>query len=145
MRSHMHVRLFMLCALPAIARARFKGNMPGVLAHAQALRTALHGRPVQAAHPAGIVIVLSVVALLLAIRNWRLALVAGALASAGILAGAVWMLREGVHVIRTPRHMGLLSPIVYAIPVQLLAYHTALRRGTDVDKPRNLVKSVTVE
>ncbi len=52
---------------------------------------------------------------------------------------------EGVHVIRTPRHMGLLSPVVHAIPVQLLAYHTALRRGTDVDKPRNLAKSVTVE
>ncbi len=52
---------------------------------------------------------------------------------------------EGVHVIRTPRHAGLLSPIVHTIPVQLLAYHTALRRGTDVDKPRNLAKSVTVE
>jgi glucosamine--fructose-6-phosphate aminotransferase (isomerizing) len=52
---------------------------------------------------------------------------------------------EGVHVIRTPRHAGLLSPIVHAIPVQLLAYHTALRRGTDVDKPRNLAKAVTVE
>ena len=51
----------------------------------------------------------------------------------------------GVHVIRTPRHAGLLSPIVHTIPVQLLAYHTALRRGTDVDKPRNLAKSVTVE
>ncbi len=47
--------------------------------------------------------------------------------------------------IRTPRHVGLLSPIVHAIPVQLLAYHTALKRGTDVDKPRNLAKSVTVE
>lgn len=52
---------------------------------------------------------------------------------------------EGVHVIRTPRHAGVLSPIVHAIPVQLLAYHTALSRGTDVDKPRNLAKSVTVE
>ncbi|MGE9549032.1 glutamine--fructose-6-phosphate transaminase (isomerizing) [Snodgrassella sp. CS2] len=52
---------------------------------------------------------------------------------------------EGVHVIRTPRHMGVLSPIVHTIPVQLLAYHTALARGTDVDKPRNLAKSVTVE
>jgi glucosamine--fructose-6-phosphate aminotransferase (isomerizing) len=52
---------------------------------------------------------------------------------------------EGVHVIRTPRHAGLLSPIVHAIPVQLLAYHTALKRGTDVDKPRNLAKAVTVE
>ncbi|MFL6585399.1 MAG: glutamine--fructose-6-phosphate transaminase (isomerizing) [Luteimonas sp.] len=52
---------------------------------------------------------------------------------------------EGVHVIRTPRHVGVLSPIVHTIPVQLLAYHTALSRGTDVDKPRNLAKSVTVE
>ncbi len=52
---------------------------------------------------------------------------------------------EGVHVIRTPRHVGVLSPIVHSIPVQLLAYHTALARGTDVDKPRNLAKSVTVE
>ncbi|HEX5361605.1 MAG TPA: glutamine--fructose-6-phosphate transaminase (isomerizing) [Fluviicoccus sp.] len=52
---------------------------------------------------------------------------------------------EGVQVIRTPRHVGILSPIVHAVPVQLLAYHTALARGTDVDKPRNLAKSVTVE
>ena len=52
---------------------------------------------------------------------------------------------DRVHVIRTPRHAGVLSPIIHAIPVQLLAYHTALLRGTDVDKPRNLAKSVTVE
>ena len=52
---------------------------------------------------------------------------------------------EGVHVIRTPRHVGLLSPILHTIPVQLLAYHAALLKGTDVDKPRNLAKSVTVE
>jgi glucosamine--fructose-6-phosphate aminotransferase (isomerizing) len=52
---------------------------------------------------------------------------------------------DGVHVIRTPRHVGVLSPVVHAIPVQLLAYHVALARGTDVDKPRNLAKSVTVE
>lgn len=52
---------------------------------------------------------------------------------------------EGVHVIRTPRHAGVLSPIVHAIPVQLLAYNTAVARGTDVDKPRNLAKAVTVE
>ncbi|AKK69018.1 glutamine--fructose-6-phosphate transaminase (isomerizing) [Xanthomonas translucens] len=52
---------------------------------------------------------------------------------------------DGVHVIRTPRNAGLLSPVVHTIPVQLLAYHTALARGTDVDKPRNLAKSVTVE
>ena len=52
---------------------------------------------------------------------------------------------DGVHVIRTPRHVGVLSPVVHAIPVQMLAYHVALARGTDVDKPRNLAKSVTVE
>ena len=52
---------------------------------------------------------------------------------------------EGVHVIRLPEHYGLLSPILHVVPLQLLAYHTALARGTDVDKPRNLAKSVTVE
>ena len=52
---------------------------------------------------------------------------------------------EGVHIIRAPRHCGMLSPIVHTIPVQLLAYHAALVKGTDVDKPRNLAKSVTVE
>ncbi|HEY2864513.1 MAG TPA: glutamine--fructose-6-phosphate transaminase (isomerizing) [Casimicrobiaceae bacterium] len=52
---------------------------------------------------------------------------------------------EGVHVLRLPEHAGLLSPIVHTIPLQLLAYHTAVMRGTDVDKPRNLAKSVTVE
>lgn len=52
---------------------------------------------------------------------------------------------EGVYVIRTPRHVGVLSPVLHAIPVQLLAYHAALLKGTDVDKPRNLAKSVTVE
>jgi glucosamine--fructose-6-phosphate aminotransferase (isomerizing) len=51
----------------------------------------------------------------------------------------------GVHVIRLPEHYGLLSPILHVVPLQLLAYHTALERGTDVDKPRNLAKSVTVE
>ncbi|HYT86881.1 MAG TPA: SIS domain-containing protein, partial [Burkholderiales bacterium] len=52
---------------------------------------------------------------------------------------------EGVHVIRMPDHAGLLSPILHTIPLQLLAYHAALERGNDVDKPRNLAKSVTVE
>lgn len=52
---------------------------------------------------------------------------------------------EGIHVIRLPEHYGVLSPILHVIPLQLLAYHTALVRGTDVDKPRNLAKSVTVE
>jgi glucosamine--fructose-6-phosphate aminotransferase (isomerizing) len=52
---------------------------------------------------------------------------------------------EGIHVLRLPEHAGLLSPIVHTIPLQLLAYHTAVMRETDVDKPRNLAKSVTVE
>ncbi len=52
---------------------------------------------------------------------------------------------EGVHVIRLPQHAGHLSPILHTIPLQLLAYHAAVIRGTDVDKPRNLAKSVTVE
>ena len=52
---------------------------------------------------------------------------------------------EGVHVIRLPEHYGLLSPILHVVPLQLLAYHTALARKSDVDKPRNLAKSVTVE
>ena len=52
---------------------------------------------------------------------------------------------EGVNVVRLPEHYGLLSPILHVVPLQLLAYHTALARGTDVDKPRNLAKSVTVE
>jgi glucosamine--fructose-6-phosphate aminotransferase (isomerizing) len=52
---------------------------------------------------------------------------------------------EGVHVIRLPENYGQLSPILHTVALQLLAYHTALARGTDVDKPRNLAKSVTVE
>jgi glucosamine--fructose-6-phosphate aminotransferase (isomerizing) len=52
---------------------------------------------------------------------------------------------EGTLVIRMPEHYGKLSPILHTIPLQLLAYHTACARGTDVDKPRNLAKSVTVE
>ena len=52
---------------------------------------------------------------------------------------------EGVHVIRLPGNRGALSPILHVVPLQLLAYHAALTRGTDVDKPRNLAKSVTVE
>ena len=51
----------------------------------------------------------------------------------------------GVRVIRMPEHYGMLSPILHVVPLQLLAYHTACARGTDVDKPRNLAKSVTVE
>jgi len=52
---------------------------------------------------------------------------------------------EGLHVIRLPEHYGALSPLLHVVPLQLLAYHTALAKGTDVDKPRNLAKSVTVE
>ena len=56
-----------------------------------------------------------------------------------------WPASEGVHVIQLADHAGPLSPILHVIPLQLLAYHVALLRGTDVDKPRNLAKSVTVE
>jgi glucosamine--fructose-6-phosphate aminotransferase (isomerizing) len=52
---------------------------------------------------------------------------------------------DGIHVIRMPEHYGALSPLLHVVPLQLLAYHTACARGTDVDKPRNLAKSVTVE
>ena len=64
-----------------------------------------------------------------------------------VLADADTQIRssEGVHVIRMPEHYGVLSPILHVVPLQLLAYHTACARGTDVDKPRNLAKSVTVE
>ncbi len=54
-------------------------------------------------------------------------------------------MQEGIHVIRMPEHYGALSPLLHVVPLQLLAYHTACARGTDVDKPRNLAKSVTVE
>jgi glucosamine--fructose-6-phosphate aminotransferase (isomerizing) len=52
---------------------------------------------------------------------------------------------EGMHVIRLSNHAGPLSPILHVVPLQMLAYHAALQKGTDVDKPRNLAKSVTVE
>ncbi len=52
---------------------------------------------------------------------------------------------EGVNILRMPEHYGLLSPVLHVVPLQLLAYHAALVKGTDVDKPRNLAKSVTVE
>ena len=52
---------------------------------------------------------------------------------------------EGLNVIRVPEHYGFLSPLLHVVPLQLLAYHTACARGTAVDKPRNLAKSVTVE
>ncbi|TXI25158.1 MAG: glutamine--fructose-6-phosphate transaminase (isomerizing) [Nitrosomonas sp.] len=52
---------------------------------------------------------------------------------------------EGIHIIRLAEHAGMLSPLLHTIPLQLLAYHVALQKGTDVDKPRNLAKAVTVE
>jgi len=52
---------------------------------------------------------------------------------------------DGLHILRLPEHYGLLSPVLHVVPLQLLAYHAALVKGTDVDKPRNLAKSVTVE
>lgn len=53
--------------------------------------------------------------------------------------------QDGMHLIKLPEHAGLLSPILHTVPLQMLAYHAALHKGTDVDKPRNLAKSVTVE
>ena len=52
---------------------------------------------------------------------------------------------DGVHVLRLPEHYGALSALLHVVPLQLLSYHVALVKGTDVDKPRNLAKSVTVE
>jgi glutamine---fructose-6-phosphate transaminase (isomerizing) len=52
---------------------------------------------------------------------------------------------DGIHIMHMPEHAGYLSPILHTIPMQLLAYYVALQKGTDVDKPRNLAKSVTVE
>lgn len=52
---------------------------------------------------------------------------------------------EGIHVLKMPEHYGVLLPVLHVVALQLLAYHVALVKGTDVDKPRNLAKSVTVE
>ena len=52
---------------------------------------------------------------------------------------------ENCHVVAVPEVSDLLAPIIYTIPLQLLAYHVAVLKGTDVDQPRNLAKSVTVE
>ena len=52
---------------------------------------------------------------------------------------------DGIHIMQMPEHAGYLSPILHTVPLQLLAYYVALQKGTDVDKPRNLAKSVTVE
>ena len=60
-------------------------------------------------------------------------------------AGTRLQVSEGIHILQMPEHAGYLSPILHAIALQLLAYYVALKKGTDVDKPRNLAKSVTVE
>jgi glucosamine--fructose-6-phosphate aminotransferase (isomerizing) len=60
-------------------------------------------------------------------------------------ADSVFDEEAGLHVLRLPEHYGLLSPVLHVVPLQLLSYHVALVKGTDVDKPRNLAKSVTVE
>ena len=79
---------------------------------------------------------------------WTAALL-GALALVPLLgrpaAAATAPASDGVRVLRMPDHAGLLSPILHSVPLQLLAYHVAVEKGTDVDKPRNLAKSVTVE
>jgi len=62
-----------------------------------------------------------------------------------VLSDAAVEAGPGQHVLALPAGMRDLNPLLYTIPLQLLAYHTAIRKGTDVDKPRNLAKSVTVE
>ena len=62
-----------------------------------------------------------------------------------VLASQDFPEEDGIHVVRMHDAPGILSPIVSTVPLQLLAYHAALLRGNDVDKPRNLAKSVTVE
>jgi len=52
---------------------------------------------------------------------------------------------DGFKILRLPDCPEVIAPIVFTIPVQLLSYHVAVMRGTDVDQPRNLAKSVTVE
>jgi glucosamine--fructose-6-phosphate aminotransferase (isomerizing) len=53
--------------------------------------------------------------------------------------------KDNLHIIEMDEVPEILAPIVYTIPLQLLSYHVAVFKGTDVDKPRNLAKSVTVE
>ncbi|MGV8780477.1 glutamine--fructose-6-phosphate transaminase (isomerizing), partial [Pseudomonas aeruginosa] len=60
-------------------------------------------------------------------------------------AGPCTKVCEGTHVLCLPHIGDVLSPILYTIPLQLLSYHVAVLKGTDVDQPRNLAKSVTVE
>ena len=60
-------------------------------------------------------------------------------------AGAGFQESPGVTVIEVPTVHEAIAPIVYTVPLQLLAYHVAVLKGTDVDQPRNLAKSVTVE
>jgi glucosamine--fructose-6-phosphate aminotransferase (isomerizing) len=59
--------------------------------------------------------------------------------------GAARLGDQVAHVIELPAVDPFVAPLLYAIPVQLLAYHAAVWKGTDVDQPRNLAKSVTVE
>lgn len=72
-------------------------DAPGVLSHAQALRTGLHGRPIEAAHPGVVALVLAACALVILLRDWRLALAAGGLGIAAVGAGMLFLLREGTH------------------------------------------------
>ena len=59
--------------------------------------------------------------------------------------GASCLNSNEISMIKLPKFSNFISPIIYAIPSQLIAYYTALYKGTDIDKPRNLAKSVTVE
>jgi class 3 adenylate cyclase len=102
-------------------------DAPGVLAHAQALRTALHGAPIEPAHPATLVFLLSACALLLAIRDWRAAFVAGVLATTGLLAGSVMLLRGGTHL---PIAAALLT-VFLAVAVRAALDALQYRRARD--------------
>jgi glutamine---fructose-6-phosphate transaminase (isomerizing) len=73
-----------------------------------------------------------------AARGGRLILVSDA-------EGATAAVGQPLHTLRLPSMPEMIAPLAYAIPMQLIAYHTAVARGTDVDQPRNLAKSVTVE
>jgi glucosamine--fructose-6-phosphate aminotransferase (isomerizing) len=59
--------------------------------------------------------------------------------------GDEMLAQKAAHILTVPPAAALLTPLVMAVPLQLLAYHVAVRRGCDVDQPRNLAKSVTVE
>jgi len=98
-------------------------DAPGVLAHAQALRTGLHGRPIEAAHPGLVALVIAACALVILLRDWRLALAAGALGIGAVGGGMLFLLREGTHL-----------PV--AAPLATLALAVAARAALDAVRHR---------